>query len=395
MYDALVVGAGLSGLVMAESLCTQLGFKCLLIDRREHIGGNCYDAPDANGVLTHLYGPHYFRSNYPEAIAYLSAFTAWREIRYRVSSFTDGRHWSFPINLRTFEQFIGRESSQEEFRGWLEWRRMSFGEPQNSEEAMLASVGPELYEKFFKGYTQKQWNKHPRDLDPSVCRRIPIRTTRNEAYFDDSFQAMPQEGYTAMFQRMVQACGNNLDLRLGLDFSEARDRFAYGHLIYTGPIDEYFGTGLGRLEYRSLRFELESYTSGDLARLGKQDYWQPYLQVNYPNSQPYTRIVEIKHATGQDTPHTNLVREYPQECAPGREPYYPVLTPPNLALYQKYAGLAAGERRVTLLGRLATYTYLNMDQEVERALRVFQNVFAAASVQGAANGSGAGRERRA
>ena len=377
MYDAMVVGAGLSGLVMAERLCTQLGWRCLLIDRREHLGGNCHDAPDRNGVLTHLYGPHYFRTNIPEVVNYLSRFTTWRRTRYAVSSFTGGRHWSFPINLKTFEQLLGRESSQDEFRRWLDEHRLPIAEPQNSEEVMLASVGAEFYEKFFKGYTKKQWNKEPRHLHPSVCGRIPIRTTREDGYFDESFQAMPQDGYTAMFDRMVNTCGVNLEVRLGLDFRQVKEAFSYRHLVYTGPIDDYFQACYGRLEYRSLRFEVESYSARSLAREGKSGFWQPYLQVNYPNSEQYTRIVEIKHATSQNTPHTNVVREYPQDYNHDNEPYYPVPTDRNLALYKKYAILAAGEQGVTFLGRLATYAYLNMDQAVAQALMAFHAKFSA------------------
>lgn len=377
MYDAMVVGAGFSGLVMAERLCTQLGWRCLVIDRREHLGGNCHDAPDPNGVLTHCYGPHYFRSDAPELVAYLSRFTAWRPARYTVRSFTDGRYWSFPINLRTFEQLVGRQASQEEFLAWLKAKRLPIAEPGNSEEAMLASVGQELYEKFFKGYTQKQWGREPRHLHPSVCGRIPVRTSRDDAYCTESFQAMPLEGYTAMFQRMVEACAGRLELRLGVEFDRVKDVVSFGHLIYTGPIDQYFQACFGRLEYRSLRFEREPHQDRDLARQGKKDFWQPYLQVNYPNSEPYTRAVEIKHATGQDTPHSNVVREYPQEYGPQNEPYYPVPTERNRLLYARYAALAAREKRVTFLGRLATYTYLNMDQAAAQALDAFATRFAA------------------
>lgn len=381
MYDAMVVGAGFSGLVMAERLCTQLGWRCLLIDRRDHLGGNCHDAPDPNGVLTHCYGPHYFRSSAPELVQYLSRFTAWRETRYTVRSFTDGRYWSFPINLHTFEQLMGRQSNPEEFHRWLEANRLAIPDPANSEEAMLASVGKKLYEKFFKGYTQKQWGREPQQLHPSVCGRIPVRTTREDAYCNESFQAMPQEGYTTMFQRMVEDCAGRLEVRLGVDFDRIKDAVGFGHLIYTGPIDEYFQACYGRLEYRSLRFEVESHHSRDLARRGKKDFWQPYLQVNYPNSEKYTRVVEIKHATGQATPHTNLVREYPQEYTQQNEPYYPVPTERNRRLYAKYAALAAKEKEVTFLGRLATYTYLNMDHAAAQALQAFEVKFAAGAAR--------------
>ena len=341
------------------------------------MGGNCHDRPDQNGVLTHCYGPHYFRSNSLPLVDYLSRFTTWHKTRYEVKSFTEGRYWSFPINLITFEQLMGRKSSRGEFIRWLERNKIHIAEPKNSEEVVISKVGVKLYEKFFKGYTQKQWGEDPKCLHPSICARIPIRTVRDEAYCNETFQAMPRDGYTAMFKRLADACGRNLDITLGLDFSRIKNSCSYRHLIYTGPIDDYFEACYGKLDYRSLRFEMESYNSETLGMQGKNGFWQPYLQVNYPNSESYTRIVEIKHATGQNTPNTSIVREYPQDYTTNNEPYYPMPTNRNLTLFQKYSQLAAAQKRVTFLGRLATYSYINMDQAVCQALNTFRTRFAA------------------
>jgi len=375
-FDVLIVGAGLAGLVLAERLCTQLGWRCVVVDRRGHVGGNCYDEADENGVLTHRYGPHYFRTNSPAVLRYLSRFTEWTEAHYVVKSFTDGRFWSFPINLSTFEELLGRRSTPEEFRSWLDSRRLHIPFPKNSAEVVLAQVGRELYRKFFEGYTRKQWRKDPRELHPSVCGRLPVRITRDQRYGDEQFQVLPKDGYTAMFQRLIACCGDRLTVLLGTDYREIAHAIRVAHLVYTGPIDEYFAHCYGPLEYRSLRFERRSFHAEELEREGKSGFWQPYLQVNYPNSEEFTRIVEIKHATGQQTPHTAIVREYPADYGEGQEPYYPVPTATNGELYHRYAALAARQENVTFIGRLARYRYYNMDQVVALALHTFEAKFA-------------------
>lgn len=375
-YDYLIVGAGLSGLVLAERLCTQLGKKCLVVEKRNHIGGICYDETDKNGVLIHRYGPHYFRTNSDTIRAYLSQFTDWMDAQYVIKSFIDGKYWSFPINLHTFEELIGRESTTVEFKQWLEERRVRIAVHKNSEDVILARVGVELYEKFFKGYTRKQWNKDPSELDPSVCGRIPIRLNRNDSYCNARFQAIPKDGYTMMFNRLIEACGHRLKLELATDYRDVKDVGRFDHVIYTGRVDEYFHFCYGPLEYRSLRFETESFTAEELRRLGKRDHWQPYLQVNYPNGEGFTRIVEVKHITRQRTPHTAIVREYPADCGGNSDPYYPVPTTRNQMLYCRYQELAKQEPKVTFVGRLATYRYYNMDQVVGMALSVFKKKFA-------------------
>ena len=362
-FDYLIVGAGFAGSVLAERLASQLGKTCLVIDRRRHIAGNCYDAYTDTGVLIHQFGPHYFRTNSDRIREYLSQFTEWHPVEYKILSWTRDRYWQFPINLNTFEQIIGRPSSTEEMEDYLAKRRVPIANPANSEEVIVSQVGYELYEMFFKNYTRKQWNMDPRELDPSVCGRIPIRTNRDDRYLAEKFQALPQGGYTRMFERILDH--PKIKLLLQTDYREVLPHVQFGRMIYTGMIDEYFDFKLGRLPYRSLRFEV-----GNLDR----EFFQPAMQVNYPNDYDYTRIVEMKHATGQQSKVTSIVREYPQNYTPGREAYYPVPNPAASAIYQQYAELAAQEKTTSFLGRLATYRYYNMDQVVGMALAEFETL---------------------
>jgi UDP-galactopyranose mutase len=375
--DILIVGAGFAGLVLAERLSSQLGARCLVVDKRLHIGGNAHDEHDKVGILTHVYGPHYFRSNSSKVVDYLSQFTDWHPVHYQIRSFSDGRYWHFPINLNTYEELIGTSATEEEFIKYLEDNRVPIDKPANSEEVIVSQVGWPLYEKFFKNYTLKQWRKHPRDLDPSVCGRIPIRTNRDDRYLQESFQALPAQGYHQLFNNLLRACPGT-ELKLGIDYRQLLPHVTFKHMVYTGPIDEYFGFQFGALPYRSLRFESESFTADELQdRLpisGKPGHWQPAMQVNYPNDNDFTRIVEIKHGTGQVSDATSIVREYPDDYGPGKEPYYPVPTPANAQLYKKYAELADQENRVSFVGRLATYRYYNMDQVVAMALHEFDKI---------------------
>jgi UDP-galactopyranose mutase len=366
-FDFLIVGAGFAGTVLAERIASKLGKTCLIVEKRNHIGGNAYDHYDAAGVLVHDYGPHYFRTNSQRIVDYLSQFTEWREVEYKILSWTHGRYWHFPINLNTFEQLIGKSSTSEEMEAQLAEWRVKIDSPKNSEEVIVSQVGWKLYEMFFKNYTRKQWQRDAKDLNPSVCGRIPIRTNRDDRYLSERFQALPKDGYTPMFQKMLS--NPKIEVRLDTDFHEAREHLQYKHLIYTGPIDEYYDHCFGQLPYRSIRFEPETLS---------QEFFQPAMQVNYPNDHDFTRIVEIKHATGQKLPSTTIVREYPQEFGPGREPYYPIPAPDAKALYQKYAERAASENNVTFVGRLATYRYYNMDQVVGTALTEFERLRARA-----------------
>ena len=362
-FDHLIVGAGFAGAVLAERLASQLGRRCLVVDRRSHIGGNAYDFYDRAGVLLHQYGPHYFRTNSERVRTYLAQFTAWVPAAYKVLSWTDGRYWQFPINLNTFEQLLGRPSDSEEMAATLEKWRVPIEHPRNSEEVIVSQVGRELYEKFFRQYTRKQWRRDPSELDAAVCGRIPVRTNRDDRYVSDRFQEMPRDGYTAMFERML--AHPNIEVRLDTDYRRARAQVAYKHLIYTGPVDEYFDHCHGPLLYRSLRFEPETIET---------EFYQPAVQVNYPNDFEYTRVLEIKYITGQKLPVTTIVREYPQDYGPGREAYYPLPAPDARALYKKYEALAEAERNVSFVGRMATYRYYNMDQVVGMALAEFERL---------------------
>ena len=366
--DCLIVGAGFAGAVMAERLASQLGKRVLIVDRRPHLAGNAFDSPDRqSGVLLHHYGPHYFRTNSPRIREYLSLFTEWRPMDYKILAWTDGRFWPFPVNLNTFEQLVGHPATSEEMAATLaKWRVELPGgrAPANSEEVIVSKIGVELYEKFFKGYTRKQWRCEPAELDPSVCGRIPIRTNRDDRYLSDEFQALPRDGYTRLFERML--AHPLIEVRLKTDYREARAQVSCDHLVYTGPIDEYFDHCLGPLPYRSLRFEPETL---------EQKWFQPSVQVNYPNDFEFTRIVEIKHITGQDDlPTTTVVREYPEDYRPGGEPYYPLPTAGARALCARYEELAAAETRVSFVGRMATYRYYNMDQVVGMALTEFEKL---------------------
>jgi UDP-galactopyranose mutase len=255
---------------------------------------------------------------------------------------------------------------------WLAEKRVPIEHPANSEEVIISQVGWELYEKFFKGYTLKQWKRHPKELDATVCGRIPIRTNRDDRYLSEKFQALPAEGYTRMFERMIEACGGRLQMKLGTDYREILPHVKYRHLIYTGPIDEFYDCRFGSLPYRSLRFEFENHTPDQLRSRkmisGKEGFWQPAMQVNYPNDEDFTRIVEIKHATGQRCANSTIAREYPEDYGPGKEPYYPIPAPDTSAIYKRYKELADAESRISFIGRLATYRYYNMDQVVAMAL---------------------------
>ena len=362
-FDYLIVGAGFAGAVIAERLANAKGKKCLLIDRRTHIGGNSYDEYDSSGLLIHRYGPHYFRTDSDAVINYLSNFTEWHPVDYRILSWTDGEFWQFPINLNTFEKLIDHSSTSEEMRLTLEQWKVPIDTPANSEEFILSQVGHKLYEQFFKNYTRKQWNRSPTELNASVASRIPIRTNRDDRYLSEKFQALPKKGFSSLFDNLIES--NSIEVRLNTDYKDVQNTDSYDHLIYTGAIDEYYEYCFGELPYRSLRFEPEI--------IGKE-FYQPVMQVNYPNEYEFTRIVEIKHATGQKHPSTTIVREYPIDYERGMERYYPVPIADAQALYKRYASLAASETRVTFTGRLGTYRYINMDQVIDEALKLVDTI---------------------
>lgn len=362
-FDFLIVGAGLSGLTFAQRACSLYGKRCLVIDSRDHIGGNCYDENDGYGGLIHTYGPHYFRTNSDRVLDYLSQFTQWIDAKYRVMSKVGDKHYSFPINLNTFEQLRNTRCTSSEMQSWLEANREEYILPSNSEEVVVSQVGRELYEMFFRGYTLKQWDRDPSELSPEVCGRIPFRTTRDDRYFSDKYQCLPKEGYTVMMQRMIESCGDLLEVVTGASLGDLSG-VEYNQLVFTGQIDSFFDYRFGALPYRSLRFEREYFSDGE--------FYQPTVQVNYPGlDAPFTRIVETKHITGRTQRGSTIVKEYSQKWEVGREPFYPVPTSGSKELYSKYKKLADEEyesKGTLFIGRLGKYRYLNMDQVVAAAL---------------------------
>lgn len=361
-YDYLVVGGGFAGSVMAERLAEGLNKRVLLIDRRNHIAGNAYDHHDAAGVLIHRYGPHIFHTNSIEIASYLSRFTAWRPYEHRVLASVDGKLAPMPINRTTLNILYGLNlQNEDEAAAFLASRAEPVETVRTSRDVVVSAVGHDLYEKFFQGYTRKQWGLDPSQLDKSVTSRVPTRTNTDDRYFTDTFQAMPAQGYTAMFERMLDH--PNIDVMLGVDFEDVRDEVVYDHLVYTGPVDEYFGHRFGPLPYRCLNFQHETLN---------QEWLQSVGVVNYPSEEvPYTRITEYKHLTGQSHPKTSITYEFP--CDEG-DPYYPVPRAENQALYKQYEVLALQARDVTFVGRLATYRYYNMDQVVGQALAAFRRL---------------------
>ena len=366
-FDVLVVGAGYAGSVLAERLATQAGKRVLVVDRRPHIGGNAYDHYDDAGILVHRYGPHIFHTNSKEVFDYLSRFTEWRQYEHRVKASVDGRLVPMPINLDTINELYGLNLGSSDLEAFF----ASVAEPvervRTSEDVVVSKVGRELYLKFFRNYTRKQWGLDPSELDASVTSRVPTRTNRDDRYFTDVYQAMPKHGYTRMFERMLDH--PQIKLMLQTDYREVVDVLPHEEMVYTGPIDEFFDLRYGKLPYRSLEFRFET---------RDVPVHQPAPVVNYPNEHPYTRVTEFKYLTGQAHPKTTLVYEIPQ--AEG-DPYYPVPQPENAQLYRRYKELADATAGVHFVGRLATYKYYNMDQVVAQALAVFKRIAAPAAAR--------------
>ena len=338
------------------------GGRCAIC-RRDHIAGNAYDRLNEDGLLYHQYGPHIFHTNSDAIVSYLSQFTRWRPYEHRVLASVDGMLVPIPINRTTINTLYGLDLDEGGVAAFLADRAEAVETIETSEDVVVAAIGRELYEKFFRGYTRKQWGLDPSELNRSVTARIPTRTNDDDRYFTDSFQAMPAEGYAAMFERMLDHPG--ITVRLGTDALTIAASHRPARMIYTGPIDAYFGHRFGRLPYRSLRFR---HVTLD------QPAFQPVGTVNYPQDQDYTRITEIKHITGQMHPKTTLTYEYPM--AEG-DPYYPIPRPENEALFKRYEALARAEPDTWFVGRLATYRYYNMDQVVGQALATFQRIDAA------------------
>ena len=360
MFDYHIVGAGFAGSVLAERLANGSGKRVLICDKRPHIGGNAYDCYNEEGILIHKYGPHIFHTNSAEVFEYLSRFTEWRDYQHRVLADVDGMRVPIPINLDTINKLYGLNLNALEVKKFFEKVRERREPIRTSEDVVVNAVGKELYEKFFRGYTRKQWGLDPSELDASVTARVPTRHNRDDRYFTDVFQSMPKHGYTRMFEKMLDS--PRIKILVNCDYREIQKEIRFRDLIYTGPIDEFFDYRYGRLPYRSLEFKHETHDT---------DKFQEAPVVNYPNCQPYTRVTEFKYLTGQVHRKTGIVYEFAR--AEG-DPYYPIPRPENADLYRKYEALAQHRKDVNFVGRLATYKYYNMDQIVAQALATYAKI---------------------
>jgi UDP-galactopyranose mutase len=360
MFDYLVVGAGFAGAVIAERLAADAGRTVLIVDKRRHIGGNAYDEYDAAGVLIHRYGPHIFHTNSSDVFEYLSRFTEWRPYQHRVRAWVDGQLLPIPINLDTINQMYGLSLTALELESFFASVAEARSPVKTSEDVIVSKVGRELYLKFFRNYTRKQWGLDPAELDAAVTARVPVRTNRDDRYFTDAYQAMPLHGYTRMFERMLSH--PRIKIMLNVDYHEIEQMIPFDEMIYTGPIDEFFDYRFGKLPYRSLEFRFETFD---------RPLFQTAPVINYPNENPYTRCTEFKYLTGQEHPKTSVVYEYPKSTG---DPYYPVPRPENATLYGHYRRMAERTAGVHFCGRLATYRYYNMDQVVGQSLALYRRL---------------------
>lgn len=359
-YQIVIVGSGISGLVLAERYAS-IGKKVLVIEKRDHIGGNCYDYYDQAGLLVSKYGAHLFHTNYEKVWSYVSQFTEWNDFELRVKAFVDNQLVPVPVNIETVNNIFGLKIKNiGEMKRWLEKNQVKIDNPKNSEEVALSRVGKVLYEKMFKNYTKKQWNKDPKQLDASVLARIPVRDNFDDRYFTDKYQAQPKEGFTALFNKMIDS--DLIDIELNSDYFELKDKISgFEKLFYTGPIDQFFDYQYSdkKLEYRSLDFVFETYD---------QEFFQEGPIINYPNDHKFTRIVEYKHITRQKHQKTTISKEFPTDDG---EPYYPVLTAQNRKILRQYQKKVSELDKIFFIGRLAEYRYINMDEAFNNALRLF------------------------
>lgn len=366
--DYLIVGAGFTGATLAERLAAA-GKRVLVVDRRNHIGGNAYDEMDPHGVLVHRYGPHIFHTNSKKVFDYLSRFTEWRPYYHRVRAVVEGKEVPLPFSLATlralFSPRLADRLEEKLIARFGYGARVPILRLREEEDPDLRFLADYVYKNVFEGYTLKQWGLRPEELSPSVTARVPVLVSHDTRYFQDAYQAMPKEGYTALFRRML--AHPNIKLLLQADWKEVEREVKFARLVFTGPIDEFFGYLHGPLPYRSLRFRIENLPLA---------YFQPVAQVNYPNDQPFTRVTEFKHLTGQAyLPHTTVTYEYPEAYEPGRnEPYYPVPREENEERYRLYLEEAKKLKGVYFAGRLGDYRYYNMDQAVARALKLFEEI---------------------
>ena len=363
--DILIIGAGISGSVLAERYAS-MGKRVLIIEKRNHIAGNCYDYVDENGILVSKYGAHLFHTNEESVWKYVNKFSEWYPWEHKVIARVDDKTVPIPVNITTVnELFDINISNEEEMKNWLEEHRSPIAKPSNGEEAVLSRVGPILYEKMFKHYTKKQWDKYPAELDASVLERIPVRTNYDDRYFSDIYQALPKGGYTQLFEKIL--AHPNIEILLETDYFDVKDQYKnYEKLFYTGPIDQFFEFKdmlMEKLEYRSINFVSETVDA---------EFFQENSVVNYPGTEvDFTRIIEYKHFGNQKSEKTTVVKEFTVDEL---EPYYPVPNPRNQEIYARYKEEADKLSDVYFVGRLANYKYFNMDQAFKNALDLFNQL---------------------
>lgn len=361
MFKYIVVGAGLSGLTIAERIASELNEDVLIIEKRNHIGGNCYDSYNEDGILIHNYGPHIFHTNHKDVWDYLSSFTKWYYYQHRVLTYIDGQLIPMPITTETVNKLYNVNLSNFEVEEFLKKQAEPIAEIKNSEDVVLSKAGKEIYEKFFKNYTKKQWDVYPDALDKSVISRIPVRYNKDTRYFTNQYQGMPKNGYTAMVQQMVK--NPKIHILLNTDYKEVIHNFNYEKLVYTGPIDYFFDYKHGKLTYRSIRFDFETLDTS---------CYQEAAVVNYPNDYDFTRITEFTKMTNQESKRTTILKEYPTWEG---EPYYPYPTKECAEQYNQYKEEGSKEKNVIFIGRLAEYKYYDMDATIKRALDTFNSEF--------------------
>ena len=368
--DIVIVGAGISGATLAERYAS-IGKKVLVLEKRDHIGGNCYDHYNSDGILVSKYGAHLFHTNSEKVWEYVNRFSDWYFYEHRVLAYVDGKLVPIPVNITTVNILFNLNiQSQREMQKWLDLVQVKNQHPQNSEEAALARVGPVLYEKMFKNYTKKQWNKYPAELDASVLERIPVRDNFDDRYFSDKYQYLPKKGYTPIFEKMLNH--PNIEVMLQKDFFDVRNSLEpFQHLFYTGPIDRFFDFKFSvekQLEYRSIDFRWETHN---------KEFYQQNSVINYPSPEDggFTRIVEYKHFTKQKHPKTTISKEFSVDVvSEEQEPYYPVPRPDNQAIYEQYKREADKFENIHFVGRLANYKYFNMDEAFINALELFERL---------------------
>ena len=364
-YNIVIIGAGISGAVLAQQYAAA-GKKVLVIEKRNHIAGNCYDYIDDNGILVSKYGAHLFHTNEEDVWEYVNRFSDWYSWEHKVIAKVDNKLVPIPVNITTVNELFGLQLSTEtEMKEWLEANRIPIDNPKDGREAVLSKVGTELYEKMFRHYTKKQWDKYPEELHASVLERIPVRTNFDDRYFSDKYQALPTGGYTQMFEKILNH--PNIEIRLNTDFFDVREELGeYEKLFYTGPIDRYFDfrhSLVEKLEYRSINFVSETVD---------QEFFQDNSVVNYPGTEvDFTRIVEYKHFGNQKSDKTTIVREFTVDEG---EPYYPVPNTRNTEIYDLYKREAEQLTNVYFVGRLANYKYFNMDQAFKNAIDLFHSL---------------------